>query len=62
MNKQPTLQHHPKTRRRQIKLSDMPAKKDKKGGSALNSANGNSGIPTSLQEFLKRDSLPIKSN
>jgi len=42
---------------------DLPPKKDLKGGSSAKlvaSANG-SGIPTSLQEFLKRDSVEIKS-
>jgi hypothetical protein len=52
-------------------MADLPPKRDRKGGSSGkimgsengNSAkNGNSAIPTSLQEFLQRDSLPIKSN
>jgi hypothetical protein len=59
MNKQPRLHQNQKTTRQQARLHDLPPKKHQRGG---NSPNGASGIPTSLQEFLKRDSLPIKSN
>jgi hypothetical protein len=66
MNKQPALDQDQKRRRSRVKLHDLPAKKNLKGGSSgaksAASVNGSSGIPTSLQEFLKRDSLPIKSN
>jgi hypothetical protein len=65
MNKQPTLEQDRKKRRSRVKLHDVPAKKNLKGGSSAKSAaseNGSPGIPTSLQEFLKRDSLPIKSD
>lgn len=59
MNKQPRLHQDQRTIRRQASLHDLPLKKHQKGGVAN---NGASAIPTSLQEFLKRDSLPIKSN
>ena len=65
MNKQSTLERDQKGRRSRVKLHDLPAKKNLKGGSSAKltaSANGSSGIPTSLQEFLERDSLPIKSD
>jgi hypothetical protein len=65
MNKQSTLDQDQKKRRSRVKLHDLPAKKNLKGGSSAKSAvseNGSSEIPTSLQEFLKRDSLPIKSD
>jgi hypothetical protein len=65
MDKQPTLEQDLKKRRSRPKLHDLPPKKDFKGGSSAKSvasANGSFGIPTSLQEFLKRDSLPIKSD
>jgi len=48
-----------------MKIHDLPSKKDLKGGGSAKSvasANRPSGVPTSLQEFLKRDSLPIKSH
>jgi hypothetical protein len=64
MNKQFTLDQDQKRRRARVKLHDLPAKKNLKGGSPAKSAvseNGSSEIPRSLQEFLKRDSLPIKS-
>jgi hypothetical protein len=64
MNKQSTLEQDRKRRRSRPKLHNLPPKKNLKGGSSaqsLASQNGSSGIPTSLQEFLKRDSLPIKS-
>jgi len=65
MNKQSTLDQDQKRRRSRVKLHDLPAKKNLKGGSSAKSAaseNGSSKIPRSLQEFLKRDSLPIKSD
>jgi hypothetical protein len=65
MNKQPTLEPDGRKRPSRPKLHDLPPKKDLKGGSSAKSvasAIGSSGIPTSLQEFLKRDSLPIKSD
>jgi hypothetical protein len=62
MNKQPRLQRHSKTRRRQVKLSDMPPNKDQKAGAGKAVSSDNAGIPTSLQEFLQRDSLPISSD
>jgi hypothetical protein len=58
-------QQDQKRRRRQTKMADLPPKRDQKGGSSgkiMGSENGNSAIPTSLQEFLQRDSLPINSN
>jgi hypothetical protein len=65
MNKQPTLEPDGRKRPSRPKLHDLQPKKDLKGGSSAKSvasANGSSGIPRSLQEFLKRDSLPIKSD
>jgi len=65
MNKQSTLDQDQKRRRSRVKLHDLSAKKNLKGGSSAKSAvseNESSEIPTSLQEFLKRDSLPIKSH
>jgi hypothetical protein len=65
MNKQPTLEQDLKKRRSRPKLHDLPPKKGLKGGSPAQSApseNGLSVIPTSLHEFLKRDSLSIKSH
>jgi hypothetical protein len=65
MNKQFTLEQDQKRRRSRVKLHDLPAKKNLKDGSAAKltaSENESSGIPTSLQEFLKRDSLAIKSD
>ena len=65
MNKQPTLEQDRKKRRSRPKLQDLPSNKDLTGGSSAKSVapeNGSSGIPLSLQEFLKRDSLPIKSH
>jgi len=59
------LQQDKKGRRRQTKVADLPPKRDQKGGSSgkmMSSENGNSAIPTSLQEFLQRDSLPISSH
>src|SRR6266513_2366657 len=57
MNKQSTLDQDQRRRRSRVKLRDLPAKKNLKGGSTAKSAasvNGSPGIPTSLQEFLKR--------
>ena len=62
MNKQPTLHQDKKTRQRQIKVHDLPPKRNLNGGSSGKGESENSGIPTSLQEFLQRDSLPINSN
>jgi hypothetical protein len=71
IKQQSVLQQNKKRSRRKTKMADLPAKRDQKGGSSGkimgsengNSAkNGNSAIPTSLQEFLQRDSLPINSN
>jgi hypothetical protein len=65
MNKQPTLDQDRKRKRSRLKVHDLPPKKDLKGGGSAKSvasANRPSGVPTSLQEFLKRDSLPIKSH
>jgi hypothetical protein len=62
---QSVLQQGKKSRRRQTKMADLPPIRDQKGGSSgkiVGSENGNSAIPTSLQEFLQRDSLPISSN
>jgi len=59
------LQQDKKNSRRKSKMKDLPPKRDQKGGSSgkiMSSENGNSAIPTSLQEFLQRDSLPISSN
>jgi hypothetical protein len=59
------LQQDEKGSRQQNELADLPPKRDQKGGSSgkiVGSKNGNSAIPTSLQEFLERDSLPINSN
>ena len=63
MNKQPTLDQDRKRRRSRPNLHNLSPKKDLKSGSSAQSTasqNGSSGIPMSLQEFLKRDSLPIK--
>jgi hypothetical protein len=65
MNKQSTLDQDQKRRRSRVKLHDLSAKKNLAAGSTAKSTasvNGTPGIPTSLQEFLKRDSLPIKSD
>jgi len=46
-----------------LKLRDLTPQKDAKGGAGKGSAPFNdskSTVPTSLEEFLKRDSLPIK--
>jgi len=59
------LQQDKKNSRRKSKMKDLPPKRDQKGGSSgkiVSSENGNSAIPTSLQEFLRRDSLSINSN
>src|SRR5438128_8894186 len=64
MNKQPRLDQDQKGRWPRMKLHDLPPRKEQKGGCSAKSAaseNGTSGIPTSLQEFLKRDSLAINS-
>jgi hypothetical protein len=65
MMKQSVLQQDKKVSRRQMKTKDLPPKRNKKGGSSgkiVGSENGNSAIPSSLQEFLERDSLSINSN
>ncbi|PYK78090.1 MAG: hypothetical protein DMF40_01495 [Verrucomicrobia bacterium] len=65
IKQQSVRQQDQKRRRRQTKMADLPPKRDKKGGSSgkiMGSENRNSAIPTSLQEFLQRDSLPINSN
>jgi hypothetical protein len=65
IKQQSVLQQENKGSRRQIKVKDLPAKRNQKSGSSgkiVGSENGNSAIPTSLQEFLQRDSLPINSN
>jgi len=62
MKQQSLLQQDKKASRRQIKLNDLSAKGDQNGGSSgkiVSSENGKSAIPTSLQEFLQRDSLSI---
>jgi hypothetical protein len=64
MNKQP-LFHQDRKTRRQVKVHDLAVKKDQRAGSSDKtdgSENANSAIPTSLQEFLQRDSLPINAN
>jgi hypothetical protein len=46
-----------------LKLRDLTPQKDAKGGAgkSASSSNGSaSRVPSSLNEFLKRDSLPIK--
>jgi hypothetical protein len=65
MKQQSVLQQDKKGSRRQMKMKDLPPKRNQKVGSSgkiVGSENGNSAIPTSLQEFLERDSLPINSN
>jgi len=65
IKQQSALQQRKKGGRRQIKMKDLPPKRNQKGGSSgkiVGSENGNSAIPTSLQEFLQRDSLSINSN
>jgi len=65
MMKQQSVLQDKKGSRRQIQVKDLPAKRNQKGGSSgkiVGSENGNSTIPTSLQEFLQRDSLTINSN
>ena len=65
MNKQPTLEQDMKKRRSRPKLHDLPPQKDLKGENSAEPAtpaNGSSVIPTSLQEFLKRDTVSIKSH
>jgi hypothetical protein len=65
IKQQSVLRQDKKGSRRQIKMSDLPPKRNQKGGSSgkiVGSENGNSAIPTSLQEFLSRDSLSINSN
>jgi hypothetical protein len=62
MKQQSVLQQDKKGSRRQMKVKDLPLKRNQNGGSSgkiVGSENGNSAIPTSLQEFLQRDSLPI---
>jgi hypothetical protein len=51
-----------KTEQRELKIRDLPPQKDARGGASKPSKNSNSAatVPKSLQEFLKRDSLPIK--
>jgi hypothetical protein len=62
MNKQSICHQDQRKGRVPLKLHDLSAKKDRKGAiSGTTSKNATSAIPTSLQEFLKRDSLPIKS-
>ena len=61
VNRELKKSHNKKTK--SLKLRDLRPQKDAKGragkGSAL--SNGStSTVPTSLEEFLKRDSLPIK--
>jgi hypothetical protein len=65
MMKQQSVQQDKKASRRQMKMEDLSPRREQKGGSSgkiVGSGNGNSAIPTSLQEFLQRDSLPISSN
>jgi hypothetical protein len=65
IKQQSVLQQRKKNSRRKTKMEDLSPKRDQKGGSSgkiVGSENGNSAIPTSLQEFLQRDSLPINSN
>jgi len=62
---QSVLQQDKKHSRRHVKVQDLPPKRNQKGGSSgkiVGSENGNSAIPSSLQEFLQRDSLPINSD
>jgi len=65
IKQRPVSQQDKKGSRRQVKVKDLPPKRNQKGGSSgkiVGSENGNSAIPTSLQEFLQRDSLSINSN
>jgi len=65
IKQQSVLQQDKRDSRRQMKMKDLPPKKNQNGGCSgkiVGSENGNSAIPTSLQEFLQRDSLPISSH
>jgi hypothetical protein len=69
IKQQSVRQQDQKASRRQIEVEDLPPKRNQKrnqkGGSSekiVGSENGNSAIPASLQEFLKRDSLSINSD
>jgi hypothetical protein len=65
MKQQSVLQQDKKASRRQMKMEDLSPRRERKGGSSgktAGSGNGNSAIPTSLQEFLERDTLLINSN
>lgn len=44
-----------------LKLLDLTAKKDFKGGTSTAKSSSKLLVPESLEEFLNRDSLPIKS-
>jgi len=61
MNRESKKSDNKKTKR--LKLRDLTPHRDAKGGADKVSARSNgspSTVPTSLDEFLKRDSLPIK--
>jgi len=61
VNREFKKSHDKKTKLR--KLRDLTPQKDAKGGAgkaAAPSKGPTSTVPTSLDEFLKRDSLPIK--
>ena len=51
--KQSNMGRDQKTKKAQVSLRDLLPRKDPKGGTSAPS------VPTSLQGFLKRDSVPI---
>ena len=51
--KQSDMGRDQKTKKAQVSLRDLPPRKDPKGGTSAPS------VPTSLQGFLKRDSVSI---
>jgi hypothetical protein len=61
VNREFKKSHDKKTK--SLKLRDLTPQKDAKGGAGKGSAPSSGStptVPTSLDEFLKRDSLPIK--
>ena len=61
VNRELKKSHDKKTK--SLKLADLTPQKDAKGGAGKASAPSSSStptVPTSLDEFLKRDSLSIK--
>jgi Ulp1 family protease len=56
VNKQSETRRDQKTKKPPLKLRDLASQKDSKGEISAAFA-----VPASLEEFLKRDSVPIKS-